>query len=222
MSNEYPEYLLKFVSKEEHAKVFQNGIMYTRPAGYYHYLENGRGDEKEASVLENPKSIKMYKCAEHPIYCMYSAYKCDISGGYINNIDIRCIENFEANYIAIIKFFDMLSVIKELKLKAGCDIQYGIVQYRNRTFEDEFTALTSKSIDHLFIKSPDFNYQKEFRIVFCENIPFTISENSHTYKVKYNAKEYRFSDCYKSKIKIYSIDAMTIGADGMQRLKIDF
>ena len=228
MSNETPKYLLKFVSKEEYAKTFQNGIIYTRPAGYYRYLEEGQGDEYEGNVKPEGfcspfRNIKMYKCEEYSIYCMYAAYEGDIEYGYINGIEKRCIDDFHAEYVAVIKYDDIIPIISELQAKLECEVCYGTVQYRIFNGHDAFIALFTPSCNNLFIKRPKFSHQNEFRVVFCEKNPYTMQKNDlGGYNMVYDeAKEYTFSYDAKSKIKIYSVDTMGIDTKGKLRLKVD-
>lgn len=68
----------------------------------------------------------------------------------------------------------MLSVIQSCKTD-GADILYKSVECRKPTFDDEYKFLMTDSLDNLFIRCPDFRYQKEFRIFLCKEVPLDLS-----------------------------------------------
>ena len=50
VANTMIKYLLKFVKEKEHARTLLDGALFMRPACYYHRLELGQGDTREAAL----------------------------------------------------------------------------------------------------------------------------------------------------------------------------
>lgn len=209
-----PKYLMKFVSENDYADMFINGKLYTNAADYYCYLEQGRGDKKEGNVLHKPldytyKNWDMCfkKCVDYPIYCMYTVFSEDICNGVIYNIDRRCIADFstENGYVVLISYSDMLSVIKSCCIE-NAEIIYKNVEYRQLTFDDEIKFLFTKSLDNLFIKEINFSYQKEFRIVICQQVfPEICVCSNGAVLPKYQPQIYKFAYNIKEKAKKHKI-----------------
>ena len=60
----------------------------------------------------------------------------------------------------------MLSQVKT----GGHELDAGIVTYHSLTLENMAGLLNDKTPQNLFIKRPYFSYQKEYRIVVCEQL----------------------------------------------------
>lgn len=223
MTANNPKYLIKFVSNKKYADTFLNGILYMNAAGYYHNIERGRGDIKEASVMSRPFDIpnpyfnvSMFKCAEYPIFCMYAVFEDDIEYNTIKNINRKCIDDFSTGlgYAVVITYDNMLSVISSCKIN-GADIVYKSVEYRDLTDDDEYKFITTTTIDNLFVKNPYFQYQNEFRIVVCEKVKTDIEWNDKDGATRtYLPAQYKFSFDIRNKAKIYCLNDIEQDSNG--------
>ena len=225
--NKKPIYLLKFVSKEEHANDFLNGELFTYPAGYYRYLERGRGDNKEGLVIGSSlyrTHPPAFQNTSYSIFCMYAVCRDDVdSNGVIKNIDERCIKDFKAQngYVIAIKCADMTAVINSCDTQ-GYNMESRMIEYRDITFDDTWEWTRTGSVDNLFIKCPCFAYQNEFRTVICKNNRYDFAKNEFGgIKLVYQPQKYRFSFDIKEKAKKYPICNMYVGENNKYSLKLD-
>ncbi len=161
------KYLLKFVSKEDHANTLLDGTLFMRPACYYHKLENGQGDVCESAVSHE---ICMYKHSHVPIYCTYAVDEKDMIGGVVD-ISGQCIRDFkcENGYVVIIDFSQFEQILPTLQSK-GAEVDAGLVHYHKLTFDDMAYLIGDTTPKNLFLKPPFFSYQKEFRIIVCQEV----------------------------------------------------
>jgi hypothetical protein len=168
------KYLIKFVSRLEHAKMLQDGHLFMRPMPYYRLLEEGQGDELEGAISH---SIFMFKNTQWPIYCFYSVDDSDvISNGNIK-IDKRCIDDFKCKdgYIVIINFSEFEKMLPIIDTE-GYQLTAGKVSYRNIAFEELANLMKKETLDNVFVKRPKYSYQKEYRIVITKNISTDVYE----------------------------------------------
>ena len=156
------KYLLKFVREKEHAEALCAGELFIRPACYYHHLEQGQGDLREAAISH---SQCIYKKSTIPIYCMYAVEDSDINNG-VALISTECIRDFkcENGYIAVVDFHEFESKLRTIN-SSGYEVVWGLVNYRRLSQSDTKEFLPDNSTRHLFVKYPVFSYQKEFRVV---------------------------------------------------------
>lgn len=191
-------YLIKFVSKRSHAEDLVAGKLFMRPAIYYHKLEKGQGDIREAAV---DSYTQMYKCTNLPIYCMYAVHAEDIKDKVIN-ISKRCIDDFkcENGYIVLIDADEFKNRLPTVKTD-GYTLLGGQVEYRTLNFQDLVHFLTTTDTGHLFIKHPSFSYQQEYRIVVEQNV-FELNEKP------INQKEYWFPESLETISKIIPVSSL--------------
>ena len=161
-----PEYLLKFVPKYEHAESLVNGIIFTRPAGYYIALEQGQGDWQESTIVSGMMCYKNYNM---PIYCMVGVQQEEISGG-VYKIDNRIVRDFhcECGYVVIMRYSDFnarLPIFEDGK-RGYC----GYVEYRTIEHDETPQLLIDSTGINLGIKNPELYYQHEYRVVFPEHL----------------------------------------------------
>lgn len=161
------KYLLKFVNQEAHAKTLLAGQLFMRPAGYYHALEQGQGDLREAAISHN---VCIYKHAMVPIYCMYAISDTDINTNRIL-ISQKCIHDFkcENGYIVIIEFSEFENKLRTLNSN-GYEVDAGLVKYRILSLSDTQELLIDNTVKNLFVKHPAFSYQKEFRVIVAKQL----------------------------------------------------
>ena len=203
------KYLLKFVSEKEYAEQLVSGKLFMRPALYYHRLENGQGDIREAAVDSH---TRMYKCSHYSIYCMYAVHAEDLRDNTIM-ISKRCIDDFkcENGYIVLIDAEEFKKRLPTVKTD-GHGLRGGQVIYRMLTFPDVERFLTTTDTDNLFIKHPYFSYQHEYRIV--------VEENLKDYnKTRYEQKEYWFPQTLDSISKTIPVSSL-IKKEDLYLLKV--
>lgn len=164
------KYLAKFVTLREHAELLQHGKLFMRPASYYHRLELGQGDLREAAIFED---VCIYKHSRLPIYCLYTIYDSDIKDG-LCEISGRCVKDFhcENGYVVLLDIDRFGQVFHSLQTD-GYAFSARNVQYKIKTPELIYNLFCNSSVDNLFIKHPFFNYQQEFRLVVEKEVyPF--------------------------------------------------
>lgn len=162
------KYLIKFVSRLEHAKMLQDGHLFMRPMSYYRLLEEGQGDELEGAISH---SIFMFKNTQWPIYCFYSVDDSEMFADGNVEIPKSCIEDFKCKdgYIVIIKFSEFEKLLPRIDTE-GYQLSAGKVSYHNIAFEELANLIKKETLDNVFIKRPKYSYQKEYRIVITNNI----------------------------------------------------
>lgn len=162
-------YFIKFVSKEEYADSLLSGQLYMNAAAYYWGLEIGQGDPREASISS---SHQMYMNADRPIYCMYYTDNDDIAEGRLF-LNKRCIKDFKCQdgWIVLIKDKEFINRILTATDFNGVHVDLGLVDYRRLSFEETKGFLShGKTLNNLFIKSPSFSHQKEYRIATADHL----------------------------------------------------
>lgn len=177
-------YLIKFVDKFDYAKMLQNGQFFMRPLSYYRFLEIGQGDSYEGAVSH---SIAMFKNAQWPICCFYSVDVSDILNDGSVCIPKRCLDDFKCfnGYAVVIDYEKFEKLLSSIDTK-GFQLSAGKVVYRYIEFEELVDMMKADAMDNVFIKRPDFAYQKEYRIVITKNVPE--DNDSVVYKMKSNIK----------------------------------
>lgn len=159
---EKPKYLIKFCAKEKYADDLMDGKLYMNAAGFYHRLEKGQGDNREGIISSG---VFMYKNSCRPIYCMYSVMSSDIVEGEAA-IPARIISGFScAEGWAVVVEYEFFE-----ELLFGLDTEghaawRGQVKYGAISLDLTKELLVRKDDMQLFIKSEEYSYQKEFRIV---------------------------------------------------------
>ncbi len=167
MANREIRYLIKFVSKLQYAEDLINGKLYMRPASYYHHLELGQGDIREAALSGE---LAIYKNSTIPIYCLYSVLQEEIINGAIC-VSKRVIHDFgcEHGYAVILDYQKFEPLLSHVKTN-GYQLDAGLVNYHRITHADFGTLFTDKTLLNLFVKHPYFSYQREFRIVIAKQV----------------------------------------------------
>lgn len=163
------KYLVKLVSNEKYADDLLQGSLFMNAAGYFHYLEKGQGDECEAGISSE---VKIYKGSRFPIYCMYIIEEGDIFNKNTLIINQECINKLQCQngWAVVIPYHKFEYLLETYQLETnGYALYWGKVDYRRKTFSDTKRYLSGNGIDNVFIKNPDYSYQKEFRIVLPQN-----------------------------------------------------
>ena len=121
------KYLIKFVSQKSHADMLVAGELFMRPASYYHKLELGQGNIREAWIIP---SVQMYLNANIPMMCFYAVDETEVINGEIA-VSSRCIDDFKCKdgYAVIICFSDFENRIRTLDTE-GYTCCGGTIQYR--------------------------------------------------------------------------------------------
>lgn len=178
------KYLLKFVREKEYAEALCAGELFMRPACYYHHLEQGQGDLREAAISH---SQCIYKKSTIPIYCMYAVGDSDISNGTAL-ISAECIWDFkcEDGYIVVVDFREFENKLRTLNSN-GYEVVGGLVNYHRLSQSDTQKLLGDDSVRNLFVKHPVFSYQKEFRVVVNKSV-YMLGETPVDY-IKYHFSE---------------------------------
>lgn len=166
---EEPKYLIKFVKEEEYAKYFYSGCLYMNAAGYYLRAEGSLSDSSIRDIMEATISQKaqIYKGLSFYIYCMFSVFYKNIEGNSIK-IANKMLKDFgyENGYAVVVEYEKFKKALTKLDTKFS--YSYGLVNYKNISQEDTVKFLLSENTDNLFVKSPRFASQQEFRIVVEE------------------------------------------------------
>lgn len=197
------KYLIKFVSKKNYAEDLVAGKLFMRPASYYHILEQrmgaGQGDLGEAGIVDG---ICIYKHSHVPIYCLYAVMKNDIIENEIL-ISERCIDDFHCQdgYAVLIDYKKWEPMLSKINTE-GYELDAGLVSYHKLSAEDTMALLNDNTPRNLFIKRPFFSYQKEYRIVICNQV---YKDNESPI----NEKTYWFSEPLDESAKIISIPSLT-------------
>lgn len=161
MSNEI-KYLIKFCAKEQYADDLICGKLYMNAAAYYRHLEKGQGDVREGAISD---SVAFFKNGNRLVYCLYSVMATDIVNGK-TVISKRVIDDFECanGWAVIIEYEPFLKALSALD-NEGHSWESGPVSYGRIAHVQTEHFLVSHDMTNLFIKHPDFAYQKEYRIV---------------------------------------------------------
>lgn len=182
-------YFLKFVSKQEYAEDLVKGYLFARPAGYYADMvdegKQGMADIREGAVSQHA-AISMGK--EFPIFCLSTVFDEDTvceNGSERIRISRRMMEEFWQNeegrivVIPAIKFRDNLRNACMNKDGRPVDTIFEQVNY-GRISPEKMAAMLLKPncFDPLYIKQPEYAYQKEARICFGDKQVRTIDEKA--------------------------------------------
>ena len=187
------KYIIKFIRKEKYAEEFMNNrTFYANPVGFFLNLEEGQGDNAEASIIDKPldkvskdiQVIDMKNGTYIPVFCCYAVTDKDINGTCIINIDKRCINDFfdGKEGVAVVVEFD--SFIKSVNSCIEVD-KHGRVQYTKAITFDETVAYSLDPYLAVFRKKDKFDYQKEYRIAFKDNIKGVLKEKNNGVYIDY-------------------------------------
>lgn len=167
------KYLIKFVSQEKYADELMNGKLFMRCAQYYHDLERrhgaGQGDLREGVIFPGHA---IYKNTSIPIFCLYSVDETDIVEDMIH-IPNKVIKDFgcEQGFLVLIDFDGFEEALTSCDTH-GYALKGGRVTYGTPSMSLSQYFLTD---DHqalnLLVKSEYFSYQKEYRIIVCQQLP---------------------------------------------------
>lgn len=216
---------IKFNLTNENADALINyGEIFTNCAGYYIYQKQykdveGIGDEQEGLLLGIIR-----KGTDLPLYCMYEANEqnivCENGKEYIK-IDKRMIHYFASDKINDNTFFVVINsdyfILKTKEFKNTYDLRFGVIDYTKLSFQKQNELLRNNFIDRIMIKSPDYSYQQEVRLVIGDAFP-NLSVNCKRELVyymdgkqyKYNGKKYKIGDLKGYAIKLNTKDLIEI------------
>ncbi|MFL8969718.1 hypothetical protein ACKA04_06645 [Helcococcus kunzii] len=181
------KYLIKFTSEYKYARDLVDGSLFMNQAAFYHDIENGQGDVREATFSN---TSMVYIGDNKPIYCLYMVYKHQIVDSKIA-IENKIIYDFNAKYAVIVNYDTFIEKLRELKKEYL--ISFGSVNYKVLSIEDSKEFLIGKN-NTLFFKKPFFSYQQEFRISIDENLEYILG------KRKLNGKNIEVIEGYKPKV----------------------
>lgn len=155
-------YLLKFAPKEAYIEDLLNGHLYMNAAGYYHGLPGEQGDSLEASMALPACIYGNYRL---PIYCMYTIRENDIVNGSAQ-IPMRMIREFRCldGWIGIVQYDSFARLLDSYTTDGGDVYAHGAISYGvpgPKLIGDIFQG----TICNLFIKTPKYAYQQEYRII---------------------------------------------------------
>ena len=168
--NEQIRYLAKFVSKYDYVQTFiDNGTLYANPASYFVYSDRaGQGDIREGALSHKHMIYKNYNL---PLYCMMALYDNNFKDGKLL-IDKRIIKDFncENGFLILINPQPFIETFANYFNKRDIGITFGTVNYYYFKNEPKMFAkyANDKTNSHFFIKTPNYSYQQEYRIVICD------------------------------------------------------
>lgn len=188
------KYLLKFTSKYRYAQDLMAGKLFMNQAAYFHSIEKGRGDVREATFSNTSMA---YIHANRPIYCFYMAYNYQIADNNIA-VDNEIFEDFRPKYVVVVDYNAYIERLKNKDLKTNYAISFGAVNYKVLTITDSEKILLGKK-SALFYKHPYFSYQQEFRLMVYENLDCITQKKALTGGIvdvidKYNKSYYLKND----------------------------
>ena len=198
------KYLIKFVSKIEYAEQLVSGQLFMRPVSYFHKLEKengvGQGDLREASILNG---VCAYMHTHIPVYCLYTVMGNDITEENTILISQQVIDDFHCKngYAVLIDFPKFEKSIAGIKSN-NYEVLADMVKYTKLTASISKGLLKdSNNTKNIFIKDPFFSYQKEFRIVVCQQV-YTDEEKPIYEKI------YDFEPSLHECSKVFSISTL--------------
>ena len=162
MPNSNIAYLLKFAPKEAYIDDLINGRLYMNAAGYYHGLPGEQGDPLEASMAPG---VCLYGYTCLPIYCMYTVRENDIVDNAVK-IPIRLIQEFGCadGWIGIVQYDSFARLADRHTTDDGSIYAHGPFSYG--VLGPKLIREIFEGIPHnLVIKTPQYAYQKEYRII---------------------------------------------------------
>ena len=184
------KYLIKFVEKEEYAKMLVSGKMYLNTIAYFHkcyYQEYYKQykiyneqkirnfEETYKGAIGDIREALIFGCAHLPtnipVYCFQQIYKkqCEeIDGIECIHIQEKVVEEFRKTgkkYFVVINFKE----IKDILDRICCG--YGSVHYINKAKTLDMDIFNSKRELIYYCKQPHFSYQQEFRVIFNPILP---------------------------------------------------
>lgn len=191
-------YLIKFQgNNDKYAKsLLQQGDLFMQSAAHYRRLEQetgirGQGDAYD-NLLFGCLSIDDY-C---PVYCMYAVYNTQVKEGKIF-IDKKVIKDFckEGGYITICK---TVPFVEQFNKKYEKRYDIGLINYITKTEDQDFKLLVKNRGAH-FYKSPNLEYQQEFRLVLDERLQRKTLSKENAFFISPNGQHYYISSEYETK-----------------------
>lgn len=176
------KYLLKFVTKLEHAEALVAGQLYMRPASYFHSQEIGRGDICEGCVIPN---LCAYRNTQWAIYCFYAVEESEIDKNGVVSITERCIQDFGCSdgYVVVLPYAELEKRFPTVKTD-GYAMIGGPVCYHRITNEDIPRLFTDENALNLRVKGPYFAHQKEYRLIITETIPDGVEAKTYRFQTE--------------------------------------
>ena len=159
-------YLVKFVKEEAWADDLLNGCLFMNAAGFYASKEKGQGDDREGAIA----NTGVFRNIDRPIYCMYSVYLSDvIDDGF--DVPMQVIEDFGCSdgFAVVLRFDEFDKALRTLETD-GYGLKAGLVSYGCVLKKDAPALFGMGQNIPLFIKRPEYQHQKEYRIVVGKSL----------------------------------------------------
>lgn len=159
-------YLVKFVKEEAWADELLDGCLFMNAAGFYASKEKEQGDDREGAIA----NTGIFRNTDRAIYCMYSVYLSDvIDDGF--DVPMRVVEDFGCSdgFAVVLRFDEFDKALRTL----GTDdygLEAGLVSYGRVPEKDAPALLAMDQNIPLFIKRPEYQHQKEYRIVVGKSL----------------------------------------------------
>lgn len=169
-------YLIKYIPEFEYADaLYNNGELFMRSADYFRQLEIQNKDVVSGDIREGIVFDSVFVGLNYPIYCMYSVFEDDVIDiGGIKHIiiNLEFVKNFvekKKGYFVISEYGNFVKRLHPENFN-GYGIKYGLVSYGTASKELNRDMLTKGNGGSLFIKSSNYEYQNEFRILLFKNL----------------------------------------------------
>lgn len=164
-------WLLKFAPKEAYIDDLMSGRLYMNAAGYYHGMPGEQGDPLEASIAPG---VCAYCYTQLPIYCMYTICEGEVIDDAVM-IPGRMISEFgcENGWIGVVRYDRFARLIDDCVDGDKGIFDHGSVSYGTPSIK--LTREILQGIPHnLFIKTPKYAYQREYRILGANPADFQL------------------------------------------------
>lgn len=166
-------FLIKFIPEERYVNsLIDHGELFMRSLGYFAELEKHDNDKTRGDIREGLLLDCVRVCANRPIYCMYSVFNYNLipEGILINK---RAVQEFFPDgrgYFAIIKYEDFITKLNSEHFD-GYGATADLVNYGAIDWKVQQHLLTTDPQRAAFVKSSDYSYQNEFRLIVSKKLP---------------------------------------------------
>lgn len=180
MNSDKIVYLLKIQRERDHQeKLVEQGLLYMNCAKYYRDLYNinkKQGDKFENALWKSSGGIAMYA----PMFCLYAVFEQDLKRGKII-LPINLLKDFCENkvYVTVLKYPEFRNRILKYAKENNIGVCSGLVTYgRPSSSFIRGNYKVGKLFNFAFIKSKDYERQKEYRLIFDDVCPLEYSEEN--------------------------------------------
>lgn len=164
-------WLLKFAPWEACIDDLMSGRLYMNAAGYYHGMPGEQGDPLEASIAPG---VRAYSYTQLPIYCMYTICEGEVVDGTVM-IPGRMVSEFGCanGWIGVVRYDCFARLVDDYVEGDKGIFDHGSVSYGTPGIK--LTREILQGIPHnLFIKTPKYAYQREYRILGANPVDFQL------------------------------------------------